>query len=180
VTPDAAIGVFAFRRTHRLGQAEVEHLHRAIGSNLDVGRLQVAMDDPLLVRRLECFRNLPRDWQRLVNGNRPVRDSFGERRSFDQLHDQRADTVRLFQAIDLRDVRVIELRQRPGLALEARQALGVVGKGVGQNLDSDFASEVPVGGAVHLAHPAFANQGGDFVGPEAGASGQSHSKRLRL
>ena len=50
----------------RLGQAEVEHLHRAVGADLDVGRLQVPMDDALLVRGLERLGNLPRDRQRLV------------------------------------------------------------------------------------------------------------------
>ena len=34
--------------------------------HLDVGGLQIAMDDALLVRRFECFGDLPRDRQRLV------------------------------------------------------------------------------------------------------------------
>ena len=34
----------------RLGEPEVEHLDGAIGANLDVGRLQIAVDDALFVR----------------------------------------------------------------------------------------------------------------------------------
>ena len=34
----------------QLCEAEVEHLYRAVGRDLDVGRLEVAMDDPLFVR----------------------------------------------------------------------------------------------------------------------------------
>ena len=41
------------------------------GAHLDVRRLQIAVDDPLLVRRLERLGDLPGDRQRLVDGNRP-------------------------------------------------------------------------------------------------------------
>jgi hypothetical protein len=40
---------------------EVEHLHRPITSHFDVRRLQVAVDDALLVGRLEGFSDLLRD-----------------------------------------------------------------------------------------------------------------------
>jgi hypothetical protein len=56
-----------------------------VGPNLDVGWLQVAMDDALLVRGLECFGNLPGDRQRLIDVNRSMNKPIGERRSLDQL-----------------------------------------------------------------------------------------------
>ena len=65
------------RETHagvdsqRLRQPEVEHLHHAVGPNLDVGGLQVAVDDALLVRRLEGLGDLSRNRQRL--GQRQTR-----------------------------------------------------------------------------------------------------------
>ena len=62
------------RRLHRFRQAEVEHLHRAVGADLDVGGLQIAVDDPLLVRRFERLRDLLRDRQRLVERDRAARD----------------------------------------------------------------------------------------------------------
>jgi hypothetical protein len=46
------------RRLHRLGQTEVEHLHLAARRELDVGRLEIAMDDAFLVRRLERVGDL--------------------------------------------------------------------------------------------------------------------------
>ena len=49
-----------------LGEAEVEHFHRAVVADLDVGGLQIAMDDPFVVRGLERLGDLPRDRQRLV------------------------------------------------------------------------------------------------------------------
>jgi hypothetical protein len=43
----------AAHRIGKLRQPEVEHLDRAVVAHLDVGRLQVAMDDALLVCRAE-------------------------------------------------------------------------------------------------------------------------------
>ena len=51
----------------RLRQPEVEHLHHAVRRDLDVRGLQVAVDDPFLVRGLERVGDLPRDRQRFVN-----------------------------------------------------------------------------------------------------------------
>ena len=57
---------------HRLGEAEIEDLDAVVGRELDVGRLQVAMDDPLLVRRVERLGDLRRDRQRFGDRNRPL------------------------------------------------------------------------------------------------------------
>lgn len=51
-------------------QAEVENFHGAVRPQLDVGWLQVAVDDALLVRGLHSFGNLPRDGQRSVKRHR--------------------------------------------------------------------------------------------------------------
>ena len=59
-------------RFKRLRKAEVQHLHRTVRADFDVRRLEIAMDDPLLVRRFERFSNLLRDRERLVERNRPV------------------------------------------------------------------------------------------------------------
>ena len=45
-------------RLHRLCQAEVEHLDGAVGADLDVGGLEVAVDDALLVRGFERLGDL--------------------------------------------------------------------------------------------------------------------------
>ena len=54
----------------RLGEAEVEHLHLAFGRDLDVGGLEIAVDDALVVRRFERLGNLPRDAERLDQRDR--------------------------------------------------------------------------------------------------------------
>ena len=73
-------------RIERLRQPEVEHLHRAVGSDFDVCRLEIAMDDALLVRGFERVRDLLRDRQRLVERDRAPRDPLREIVAFDQLH----------------------------------------------------------------------------------------------
>ena len=74
----------------RLRQTEVEHLHVAVGRQLDVRRLQIAMNDAVLVRGFERLGDLPRDRQRFVDRDRPLRDAIGERRPVDQLQHERA------------------------------------------------------------------------------------------
>ena len=51
-----------------------------------VGRLQIAMDDALLVCRLERFRDLPGDRQCLIHRQRTGPDALGQRRALDELH----------------------------------------------------------------------------------------------
>ena len=49
-----------------LGQTEVQHLDDAVRRDLDVRRLQVAVDDPFFVGGFERLSDLPRDDQRLT------------------------------------------------------------------------------------------------------------------
>ena len=51
-------------------QPEVEHLHGAVRADFDVRRLQITMDDALLVRRLQRLGDLFRDQQCLVEWDR--------------------------------------------------------------------------------------------------------------
>ena len=79
VPPDAVAGP-------GLRQAEVEDLHLAVGGQLDVRGLQVAMDDAVLVGLFEPLGDLFRDRDGLVDGNRPALQALGQVFAFDQLH----------------------------------------------------------------------------------------------
>ena len=50
-------------------QTEIRHLHPAAAIQQDVFRLDVAMDDALVVRELERITNLRDNGQRLARGN---------------------------------------------------------------------------------------------------------------
>jgi len=124
------------------------------------------MDDALLVRRFEARRNLPRD-----------RDGFVERQrtlqvgAFDQFHDERA----LLDAINRRDIGMIQRGQHLGFALESRHVLRIVGQGRGQDLDRDVAVQLGVVGAINLAHAAGAKRRHNFVRAEFVARRKGHA-----
>ena len=149
----------------RLGEAEVEHFDGALGSDLDVGGLEVAVDDALLVRRLERRGDLERDGERLVGRDRAAREPLREVLALDQLHHKRMSFADVLEAVERRDVRVVERRQHLGLALETGVALGVGVEVLGQQLESHLAAEPRVGRAPHLAHPAGAEGAHHLVGP---------------
>ena len=58
--------------------------------------------------------------------------------------------------------------------LEARQTVAVLGKERRQDLERDLAVEARVAGPVHLAHPALANLGQDWVCADPVAGGKRH------
>jgi len=58
---------------------------------------------------------------------------------------------------------MVELREQLGLALEARQSLGVGGEGRGQELQRDVAVQLAVGRAPDLTHASRAERRDDPV-----------------
>ena len=98
--------------------------------------------------------DLLRDRQRVGECDRTTRDAIGERRPLDQFHDERADAVRFFQPVDVRDVGMVQRFERLRLALEAGDALRIAGERLGQDLDRHVAIELRVARAIHFAHAA--------------------------
>ena len=157
------------RRLHGLRQAEVQDLHRAVGTHLDVRGFQIAMDDALLMRGFESLGDLLRDWQRLVDWDRALCKALRQVVTFDQFHHEGVQAGRLLEAVNRGDVGMIQRRERLRLALETCQAFGVRGERARQDLDRDLSAQRRVGGAIHLTHAPFANRGRDLVDAEAGA-----------
>ena len=114
------------------------------------------MDDALLVRRLDRLGDLLRDPNHLLDRHRPLLDTLRERLAFHQLHDQEALAVDLFETEDPGDVGVGQRRQNPGLALETREPLRVLGETVREHLEGHVAAELGVFRTPHLPHPALA------------------------
>ena len=106
-----------------LGETEVEHLHPAVAVDHDVAGLQVAMLDPLGVRRGEGVGQGHGDLEELLERQAPRGIELRERLALDVLHGEEALAVGLFDRVDGDDVRVIEGRDRLDLALEAGQAV---------------------------------------------------------
>ena len=64
----------------------------------------------------------------------PCGDPIGQRRPLDQFHHERLVPPVVLQAIDLRDVRMVQRREDFGLALEARERSGSCAKSSGRTL----------------------------------------------
>ena len=73
---------------HRLGQPEIQHLDLSFCRELDVRRLQVAVDDSLLMRVLQRFGNLSADHECFVDWERTFPDAVSQRRPFHELQHQ--------------------------------------------------------------------------------------------
>ena len=69
---------------------------------------------------------------------------------------------------------MVERREHPRFALEARQAVGIRGEDARQNFERDVAPELRVARAIHLAHAARAEQCVDLVDADA-STGQHGS-----
>ena len=142
----------------RPGQPHVEDLDRAALVAHQVAGLDVAVDEPLLVRVLQSGRGL-----RDVLGRGRVRDravaieDLLERLAVDVLHDEVGHVVVPRDVEDADDVRVVERRGRAGLAEEPlERELLVLVAARHEHLDRDLAVQFQVLREVDRAHPAAA------------------------
>ena len=142
----------------RFREAEIEDLHRAVVPDLDVGRLEVAMHDPLLVSGLQRLGNLLRDWERLVERDGTSSDAVRERRpSTSSMTSARSrpslpghESARCSGWLSDASSWASRLKRasRSGSCSHLRE----------QHLDRDVAMQPGVVRAIHLTHPPAANQ----------------------
>ena len=154
-------------------QTEVEQPGTALGQR-DVGGFEVAVDDPLPVRGVEGIGDLDGNPDRLVDGQRALREPLGQRVALQVLHHQVVDPVLGADVEDGADMGVTQGRQRLGFPLEPLPAFGILGEVLGQDLDGDGAIKTGVAGSIDFAHAAGADPGDDFIGTEACAGSQEH------
>jgi hypothetical protein len=131
--------------------------------NHDVGGLQIAVCHALTVRLVERVGDLRRQLERLADRQRAALQPVGERFALQVFHDQKVGLVFAADVVEHADVRVVQRRDRPRLALEALSHFGVIGKTRGEYFDGDGPFQSRVGGLVHLPHAALTNQGQDFI-----------------
>jgi hypothetical protein len=153
---------------HELHQAEVQQLgaQRTIrqGGQEDVLGLQVAVRHTLRMREGEAREDLPRDVQRLVRLGRVVFEVLVERLTVEQLHDQVGAAAGHAEVVHAEHVGVLQREKGARLALEALAQLGGVHQVVVQHLHR-HGGATDLLGAVHHAHAALTEHGGDAVAP---------------
>jgi hypothetical protein len=150
-----------------LGDPEVHDLGGAVIEQPDVAGLDVAMDDPALVRVGEPAADLDHDVELLRERERLVRAK--ERLEVDareHLHGDEGDAPVLAELVNDDDVRVLETACRLGLLEEAPAAVVVGGALDGEGLDRHLALQGLVSAAVDHPHAAAADAAGDQVLPD--------------
>jgi hypothetical protein len=116
------------------------------------------------MRRRQACRSLLDDVDRPVFRQRPVLGEFvlgefgGDRASFDQLHHQEEPVAVMTEVVHRHDVRIAQSRGGSRLAVES---LGRPGRIFGrqQQLDRDRTSQLFIGAAEDLSHPAPPQRG---------------------
>jgi len=162
----------------RLGEPKVEDLHPPVAEQEQVLRLEVAVDDPLVVRRRQRLGDLGPVLHGLADRQAPVIQALAERLPLQQLADDVGGALVVADVVDGEDARVAEAAGRARLVGETAEPVGV-GVEVGrQDLQGDVASQAIVAHAVDLAHTAGAERTDDLVGTDAGAGGERHRPTL--
>src|SRR5262249_7628357 len=82
-------GVQSFRRS------KVEHFDLAFWRDLHIRRLQVSMNDTLLMGCFECFTNVLGNLESFFNRNRTALNQLRERFAFDELEHEESCAVRV-------------------------------------------------------------------------------------
>ena len=96
------------------------------------------MDDALRVGGLDGVSDLRGDGKRVVERDRTLRDPLGQRRSVDELHHERVNVLRILDAVDVGDVRMVERREDLRFDLKPGEPLRVCSDAGRQGLDGDI------------------------------------------
>ena len=151
-------GRFVVHGVLRPGDAEVHHLHVAVGLHHDVLRLDVAVDDVLVVGDGEGLAHLGADFGglALVDGA-ALLDGGLQVGPAHELHDDVVGVVVLAPVVHVHDVGALQVCGSGGLLAEALGEIGVGGELRQHHLHGDDAAQRAVLGAVHLGHAADAD-----------------------
>jgi len=122
------------------------------------------MHDALLVRVADAVEGLKEERQRLFDLEASgLLHQGGEGPPVDELHHHQQRPLVIEQAVEDRDVRVVEPGEGAGLGAEALEHLGLGGEVGAQGLDGHRAAERQVGGLEDLADAAFPDLSQDSV-----------------
>ena len=162
-------------RPAELGDAEVHHLGLAVVANEDVGRLDVAVDHPLLMGVVEGEGHLGA----VGGGGLDVEPALAiqdglERLAVDPLHGDEGQAVGGV-AIGVENRHDAGMMEAPGGAgfdqesfVEVFLELGIEIRRREEHLDRHLAADVGILGQINPSHRAAAKLGQDLVAPDPG------------
>ena len=141
-----------------LGEAEVHEVRLAVVVEHDVRRLQVAVDDALLVRVMQGPRHFRHNSAASRKPMLLAVSQSARSTPANQIADDEDDVFVPADFVNRHDVRMPKLRRRPRLAKELLD-LGGRQLTFAWNLDRDHAVELRVAGLPHRSEPADADAG---------------------
>src|SRR5688500_20395224 len=97
------------------------------------------MNHATLMCSFECFSDLLRDLEGLSDRDGAMSQALCEVLALHELEDEECDAVDLFEAVNARDIRVIERGQDVRLTPEPRDSISVARHLRGDDLDRDLA-----------------------------------------
>jgi len=145
------------------GDAEVEDLDVPQFGDEKVVRLEVPVNDALVVGRGQAVGHRRRDFGGLAPGQAAPAQPVSEGLPGEELHDQVGVSVLLPRVEDLHQVRVGQGGEDAGLPLETPEALHVLGEATGQDLHGHIPVQVGVVGPVDVTHTPGSDQAENFI-----------------
>ena len=157
---------------HDLRQPQVGELHLPAPGEQDVGRLDVAVDQPDLVERLaQRLGDRLGDLHGSPDGDGvSLAEVSLQRLPIDELHDDVEVPVGLAAVEDADDARRLEAGGQPGLAEEPVGDAGLLREVGVQELDRHVEVEVAVAAPVDDAHAPLADPREELAPPDGGQS----------
>lgn len=146
-------------------QPQIQHLDHALAIHEEVVRLDIPVDQPdFLVGVLQAERGLAN----VVGGGEDIeptlaRDELLKVRPVDEFHHQEMQVLILVDVIGMDNIRVIQRRHGPRLAVEALEGRRVLGHRGGQDLNRHAPAHQPMLAQVHQPHAAGAEAVEDLV-----------------
>src|SRR2546425_1728892 len=136
------------------GQSEVQDLGVPTFGDEDVRRLDVAMDDPFGVRRIERVGDFDGHPQPALDFEGPAFDQTLECGPVEIFHGNEGLALMLSDLVNRANTGMIQSRSGTGFAPEPLQRLGVGNYFLRKKFESNEAPEFHVLGLVHDTHPA--------------------------
>ena len=171
----AAAGT-ARHRPHNLRQPEIRHLHAAAPVEQEIFRLDIAVDDTLVMGELEGITNLGHDGQRFPRGDAPGVEQLPQIHAIHKFHEEKVEAIRAAKFVDSDDTGMVEFGEGSGFTGEALGKRGIVADVGREDFESHDAVELLLSRLVDSTHAALTDKLENF---ELGKPGRKFGQRGR-
>ncbi len=139
-----------------LGQPEVQDLHLTAFRDEDVCRLDVPVENPFGMRRIQGIGHLDTDIQQVGQRQPIVAQPLVQGFAVQELHGEVTPAILFVEAVNRADVWMIQRRGGPGLTPEPLERIFAGRRVRGEHLQGHLPSQGEVLGPVHHTHAAGA------------------------